>query len=183
MRWAPAEFKGKSVWVEVDDSGSVLSDGGRSPIRYSPKEGAKVYRATSANVSLTGGEPIVLSKGVSAGQSSSSRKGSGLGSAKTRTAAQKKRAVEVAAELVASFSSTAVVAFTDGACRGNPGPAGSGVALRLPSGEMLTRSEFLGTGTNNVAELTALSIALDMTAQAGIADDVQLELRGVFLQD
>ena len=126
MPWAPAEFKGKAVWVEVDESGMPKSIGGRSPIRYSPKDGAKVYRATSSNISLSGEAPVSLAKGVAADQSVRGTRGSGLGSAKTRTAAQKKKAVQMAADLVASFCDSAVVAFTDGACKGNPGPAGKG---------------------------------------------------------
>ena len=176
MRWAPATFKGKSIWAKVNDEGELLQTGGRSPIRYSKQDGAKVYRANSSGVTLTGGEAIELGAGVSASPKPASSNRSGLGSAKNRTAAQKQRAVELAAELVSSFSDDAVVAFTDGACKGNPGPAGSGVALKLPSGETLTRSEYLGTATNNVAELTALSIAMDMAEAAGVPKSVQLEL-------
>ena len=68
---------------------------------------------------------------------------------------------------MASFDKESAVAFTDGACKGNPGPAGSGVALRLPGGKMLTRSEYLGHATNNVAELTALSLAMEMASEEG----------------
>jgi len=53
----------------------------------------------------------------------------------------------------------AVVAWTDGACTGNPGPAGIGVVLK--SGEHRREiSEYLGRATNNVAELTAILRAL-----------------------
>ena len=48
----------------------------------------------------------------------------------------------------------------DGACKGNPGPAGSGVLLRFgPHERRLAR--FLGTATNNIAELTAIRMALE----------------------
>ncbi|HEX2238761.1 MAG TPA: ribonuclease HI [Gammaproteobacteria bacterium] len=56
--------------------------------------------------------------------------------------------------------SQAVEIFTDGACRGNPGPGGWGVLLRygdcekrLKGGELLT--------TNNRMELTAAIVALE----------------------
>lgn len=53
----------------------------------------------------------------------------------------------------------AVVAYTDGACTGNPGPAGIGVVLR--AGEHTREiSEYLGLATNNIAELTAIRRAL-----------------------
>ena len=48
-----------------------------------------------------------------------------------------------------------VIAYTDGACSGNPGPAGLGVVLRWGE-ESKEISEYLGKGTNNIAELTAI---------------------------
>ena len=49
----------------------------------------------------------------------------------------------------------AIHVWTDGACTGNPGPAGLGVVI--VDGETKTEiSEFLGDGTNNIAELSAI---------------------------
>jgi ribonuclease HI len=46
---------------------------------------------------------------------------------------------------------------TDGGSRGNPGPAGAGVVVRDPSGEIVARGgSFLGLATNNVAEYEAM---------------------------
>lgn len=53
-----------------------------------------------------------------------------------------------------------VLVYTDGACSGNPGPAGLGVVMRY-NGEQHELSEYLGEGTNNIAELTAIARALD----------------------
>ena len=51
-------------------------------------------------------------------------------------------------------------AYTDGACSGNPGPAGIGVVLIC--GERRKEiSEYLGQGTNNIAELFAAKRALE----------------------
>jgi ribonuclease HI len=52
---------------------------------------------------------------------------------------------------------------TDGAARGNPGPAGAGAILRdAASGEVLAQiAEPLGRATNNVAEWTAVRLALE----------------------
>ena len=51
---------------------------------------------------------------------------------------------------------------TDGAARGNPGPAGAGAILRdAETGETVAEiAEFLGVRTNNVAEWTAVELAL-----------------------
>jgi ribonuclease HI len=53
------------------------------------------------------------------------------------------------------------VLWTDGAARGNPGPAGIGAILKSASGEVLyTGSEYLGHTTNNVAEYKAVLLGL-----------------------
>jgi ribonuclease HI len=55
-----------------------------------------------------------------------------------------------------------LVAHVDGAARGNPGPAGIGVVLADPQGNVLKEiAEPLGRTTNNVAEYTALIRALE----------------------
>jgi ribonuclease HI len=52
--------------------------------------------------------------------------------------------------------------YTDGAARGNPGPAGLGAILRdAETGEVLAElARFLGLRTNNYAEWTAVEDAL-----------------------
>ena len=58
--------------------------------------------------------------------------------------------------------------FTDGAARGNPGPAGIGAVLVGPGGEELkTISEYIGEGTNNFAEYTALIRGLEEAERLG----------------
>ena len=54
-----------------------------------------------------------------------------------------------------------VSAYVDGACSNNPGPMGAGVLLVFgPHRRSIGR--YLGEGTNNVAELSAIKIALEM---------------------
>lgn len=53
-----------------------------------------------------------------------------------------------------------VIAYADGACTGNPGPSGLGLVV-LDGLRRIERSEYLGHGTNNVAELTAILRALE----------------------
>jgi len=50
--------------------------------------------------------------------------------------------------------------YTDGACSGNPGPAGIGVVL-LYKQHRKEISEFIGNATNNIAELTAIKVGLE----------------------
>jgi ribonuclease HI len=52
-----------------------------------------------------------------------------------------------------------VIAYADGACSGNPGPSGLGVVV-IDGPTRVELSEYLGEGTNNIAELTAVLRAL-----------------------
>ncbi|MDD4178736.1 MAG: ribonuclease HI family protein [Candidatus Margulisbacteria bacterium] len=56
--------------------------------------------------------------------------------------------------------------FTDGAARGNPGPAGIGVVIRNDKEVLLEVADYIGKTTNNIAEYMAfirgLEEALDM---------------------
>jgi ribonuclease HI len=59
-----------------------------------------------------------------------------------------------------------VLAFTDGASRGNPGESGIGILLKDASGEVLVSlSDYIGTATNNVAEYTALIRCLELATK------------------
>ena len=52
--------------------------------------------------------------------------------------------------------------YTDGASRGNPGPAGIGVLIQDENEQPIKKiRRFLGTATNNVAEYTALIEGLE----------------------
>ena len=59
--------------------------------------------------------------------------------------------------------------YTDGAARGNPGPAGAGAILRdAADGTVLAEiAEPLGHATNNVAEWTAVHLALEEARRLG----------------
>jgi ribonuclease HI len=62
-----------------------------------------------------------------------------------------------------------LLVHTDGAARGNPGPAGAGAILRdAASGETLAEIAVgLGHATNNVAEWTAVVLALQEARNLG----------------
>jgi ribonuclease HI len=67
--------------------------------------------------------------------------------------------------------------YTDGAARGNPGPAGLGAILRdARTGEVVAElARFLGVRTNNYAEWTAVEDALHEALRLG-ATHVDLRL-------
>ncbi|MFQ5742133.1 MAG: ribonuclease HI family protein [Acidobacteriota bacterium] len=68
----------------------------------------------------------------------------------------------------------AVIAYIDGASRGNPGDAGYGVQVCATSGEEITAfGDYLGRQTNNHAEYRALLAALRWAHASGV-DDLQV---------
>jgi ribonuclease HI len=61
-----------------------------------------------------------------------------------------------------------LIAHSDGGARGNPGPAGYGVAIDDQTGRKIARlSEYLGHQTNNFAEYQGLIAALEYALQHG----------------
>jgi ribonuclease HI len=56
--------------------------------------------------------------------------------------------------------------YSDGACRGNPGPSAIAFMILTDGGRILKReSEYVGFGTNNQAEYKALISALDAASE------------------
>jgi ribonuclease HI len=70
-----------------------------------------------------------------------------------------------------------ILIYTDGAARGNPGPAGAGAILRdATTRETLAEiAQYLGVRTNNYAEWTAVELALEEALRLG-ATHVDLRL-------
>lgn len=144
MPWKQYEFKGQTVYVRVLPTGKPIVRHGRVELRY--KLGArKSYRASPDNLEEMEGETVEDSEmsGKAAGASA--------------TAALRETPTTPADE-------ETIVIYTDGACSGNPGPAGIGVYLMRP-GQTVEISEFLGSGTNNIAELAAILRGLKEVSQ------------------
>ena len=58
--------------------------------------------------------------------------------------------------------------YTDGGARGNPGPAGVGVAIFDEKENLIkTAKKYLGKATNNQAEYKALILALELAKKLG----------------
>jgi ribonuclease HI len=156
MAWESMKFKGKSVWVEVEEgnSQSPVIKSGMISLRYANDENAKIYRGSAHNLDDYSAPKQESTKKI--------KKTTRFGSAKTRTEAQTKKAHQFAQQLLEKFSEDAYIVFTDGACRGNPGPSGVGMVLKMPDGTVETKSRYLGEATNNIAELTAIGDAIEM---------------------
>jgi len=90
---------------------------------------------------------------------------------------KRQRAAEEAAERAAAEAAAAeerarrTRLFTDGAARGNPGPAGAGAVIVNPDGHVVAKvGKFLGESTNNVAEYMGLILGLKRAKAMGIKE-------------
>ena len=146
MAWLRAELRGSNVYARATDQGELLTDGGRVEIRYNRNDG-RAYRAAARNLSIA--DPTLLPDdtcGAAEPAPETAKKKSRKKSKKQNTTA----AVEAIAP-----TADMVVAYTDGACSGKPGPAGLGAVI-LDTGERIELSEYLGEATNNIAELSGI---------------------------
>jgi len=149
MPWIEALLRGQRVLARAQPNGALASEGGRVEIRYRANDG-RAYRAAASNLEVVSGAPLLAEEAVGPLQA---------GRPAARTGAREVPAAPV----------DAWVAYTDGACSGNPGPAGCGVVLVSPDGAMHEGFEYLGQATNNVAELTAILRAVEWSAQRATA--------------
>ncbi|HEY7372736.1 MAG TPA: ribonuclease H [Polyangia bacterium] len=136
-------FKGERVFVRADESGKpALDEAGRAEMKYRESDN-KSYRPFAGNL-------LPDEDG---------------GGAATRTPAPSP--VRAYAKAKVASGEPAVELWTDGACSGNPGPMGIGI-VAIDGGKRKEVGAYLGIGTNNIAELTAIDRALDV-----IGDDAR----------
>jgi ribonuclease HI len=135
-------FKEQAVWVNADDDGRPILDGtGRAEMKYRETD-SKTYRPLPVNLSPeTDGAPPAPAP-----------------------APRRARRIEKAPPAPRrATSGSAIEVWTDGACSGNPGPMGIGiVVVDRASSERKEHGEYLGIGTNNIAELTAIGRGLEI---------------------
>ena len=147
-------FKGQVVWVSADDTGRPILDAdGRAEMKYREND-TKSYRPSPTN----------LEKDDGTGAPEPPRK--------PRAAAAK--SAEAPRQKLPDDGTPAVQIWTDGACSGNPGPMGIGVVV-IDGAQRREKGEFLGIGTNNIAELTAIERGIDLVA--GAPEDKTRRLR------
>jgi ribonuclease HI len=141
-------FKGQTVWVNVDGQGRpVLDADGRAEMKYRESD-TKTYRPAPQN----------LGPDTGAG---SARAGSHAEPAPARAPRPPRRD---SPRTSAANDKNVVHVWTDGACSGNPGPMGIGIVVTAGD-QRKEHGEFLGRGTNNIAELTAIGRGLEIADQ------------------
>ncbi len=153
-------LRGQKVLVRCDQEGRPLAQGGRVEIRYNANDG-RAYKALPANLEPIAGAPLQPDEHCGpaddAPRSDAAAKKKPASGSTTSRGGSSGRSTKAAAIAAgeAKAREGAVVVYADGGCHGNPGPAGLGVVVD-DEGERKELSEYLGHGTNNVAELTAI---------------------------
>jgi ribonuclease HI len=151
-------FKGQSVWVHTDEAGRpVLDSEGRAEMKYREHD-TRTYRPAPSNLSSQ-----VSARAPASTAAAPVRRGS-----ETPTSGPKRDAAPSAA-------GETVHVWTDGACSGNPGPMGIGVVV-VAGERRKEHGEFLGKGTNNIAELTAIQRGLELVAVLAPSKDVPIRV-------
>ena len=140
-------FKDQTVWVRADEGGRpILDSSGRAEMKYRESD-SKSYRPSASNLLPDDGTlpPPAAPRPARPSSSETPRRVPGLGGT-----SDKGPALEI---------------WTDGACSGNPGPMGIGVVF-IDGPQRREVGDYLGIGTNNIAELTAIERGLDLAAAA-----------------
>ena len=173
--WARALLRGQKVLAKARADGSLDAIAGRVEVRYKPNDG-RAYQAAARNLELVAGEALLPDdacapaeaappKSETSGQGSkTSSKSSSAG-----RSAERKTAAAAAALAPGAIPAGAWTVYADGACSGNPGPAGLGIVLVGPDGKIVEGFEYLGVATNNVAELTGVLRAAEIVPEGAAA--------------
>jgi ribonuclease HI len=142
--WRKALFKGSEVLARCDEQGELRADGGRVEIRYRAQD-ARAYHASLRNLSAVKGGEIMPDDACPPAAAADAARGRG------------KPGASAIGTTPVKPPDGALVAYADGACSGNPGPAGVGIVL-IDGRARRELSHYLGEGTNNIAELTAIEL-------------------------
>lgn len=141
-------FRDQRVFVRADETGRLVLDAdGRAEMKYRETD-PKSYRPGPGNLLPDGDGPAP----ASAPRAPAAKK-----------SAPRKRAAPVDPH-VPNAAGGAIEIWTDGACSGNPGPMGIGVVV-LDGDTRQELGEYLGSGTNNIAELVAIERGLVMALE------------------
>ena len=133
-------FKGNKVWLSVDDKEEPVVRNNKVLVKYQLDQDHE-YWVHKASVQPI--DPSILKK-------------------KSGTKGRQRESSQPLAskESVDPLTPQTITAYTDGASSGNPGPSGIGIVLRQASRKKEI-SRYIGITTNNVAELTAIKVALE----------------------
>jgi ribonuclease HI len=162
VAWVEKLLRGTRVWMQSDEAGNPLPGSDeRVEILYKP--GGKPYRASLRNLASVADARPVTDEALAARAAveDDAPRRTKAATTKTKTDAEGSTRAKTKSVVAAN----AVHVYTDGACTGNPGPMGIGIVIADPASPAGSTkrelSRYLGQGTNNIAELTAIEVALE----------------------
>lgn len=145
-------LRNADIYARCDEHGTLVSKGGRVEIRYQRNDG-RAYFASAANLEPSGTE-VRVEPDDFCGPADAVRKNA-------------RRTPESGGEPAPERpEANELIVYADGACSGNPGPAGVG-AIAMWDDETRELSEYIGEATNNIAELTGILRALELANELG----------------
>ena len=144
-------LRNAEVLARCDDGGQLVAKGGRVEVRYKPNDG-RAYFAAVSNLRPASNDSIEPDSFCGPAEAVKTKAPS-KPAAKDTPAPEKPVGDEI-------------LAYADGACSGNPGPAGIGV-VALWDEQQRELSEYIGEATNNIAELTAVLRAVELALDLG----------------
>lgn len=167
MAWRKMLLRGQKVLARCNDDGSLLSQGGRVEIRYRPNDG-RSYAASARNLQpLDPAELLPDDHCGPAERPETSRQSASPSSGNAKSGKTNATSSSEPSSAPTQPEPGMILAYADGACSGNPGPAGLGVVM-LWEDHRRELSEYLGQGTNNIAELTAILRAAEAAREIGL---------------
>jgi len=148
-------LRNAGVFARCDESGKLVANGGKVEVRYKPTDG-RAYFASASNLNPSASSSKIEPDSFC-----------GPGEAvKKPSKSSKKSAGATAGAPPVKPEGDEVLVYADGACSGNPGPAGVG-AIALWADQKRELSEYIGEATNNIAELTGILRAVELAHELG----------------
>ena len=152
MPWRRMRLRNAEVLARCDASGELVSKEGRVEVRYKPNDGRAYFAATS-NLKPPAGAPKVEPDSFC-----------GPGEVVKKPSKPKKKSAPATAP--EKPEGDEILVYADGACSGNPGPAGVG-AIAIWADQTRELSEYIGEATNNIAELTGILRGVELAKELG----------------
>jgi ribonuclease HI len=155
--WIRALLRGQRVLARADDQGRLAEAAGKVEIRYKPSDGRR-YDAMARNLIIEPGATVLPEDTCAPAEAVVKPSGDAAATTPGAAAAASAKKRPGGRGTKVAASGAAGVASRELALEG----AKSGEMVVLDAGAREELGEYLGTGTNNIAELTAVLRALEL---------------------
>ena len=148
--WKRMRFKRNKVWMAVDSEERPILEKGKALIKYQLDQPHQYWVHPASILPVDDVIPDADTTPASKKKPPSTMRTSGVAA----------KASDKLPVVNQDLKAGAIYIYTDGACSGNPGPAGIGVVM-LYKGRRKEISRYIGLATNNIAELEAIKTGLE----------------------